>query len=74
MSDIFQRSKTTIETLSTQKKEDICVSTNLMEGEALRADPRMLGVVLAVMEDLAVEVLVGVVAGLLVDAIESTLG
>jgi len=45
-----------------------------MEGEALRADPRMLSVVLAVMEDLAIEVLVGVVAGLLVDAIESALG
>lgn len=48
--------------------------TNLVEGETLRTNPRVLGVVLAVMEDLAVEVLVGVVAGLLVDAIESALG
>lgn len=34
----------------------------------------MLGVVLTIMEDLAVEVLVSIVAGLLVDAIKSALG
>lgn len=45
-----------------------------MEGEALGADPGVLGVVLTIVEDLAVEILVGVVAGLLVDAIESALG
>lgn len=48
--------------------------TDLVEGEALGADPRVLGVVLAIVEDLAVEILVGVVARLLVDAIESALG
>lgn len=54
--------------------KNICVFTNLVEGETLWTDPRVLGVVLAVMENLAVEILVSVVAGLLVDAIESALG
>lgn len=54
--------------------KDIYPSTNLMEGETLWTDPRVLGIVLAVMENLAVEILISIVAGLLVDAIESALG
>lgn len=45
-----------------------------MEGEALGTDPRMLGVVLAVVEDLAIKIFVSVIAGLLVDAVKSALG
>lgn len=41
-----------------------------MESEAFRADPGVLDVVLAVVEHLAVELLVRVVAGVLVDAVE----
>lgn len=48
--------------------------TNLMEGETLGTDPRVPGVVLAVVEDLAIEIFVGIIAGLLVDAVESALG
>lgn len=44
-----------------------------MEGETLGTDPGVLGVVLAVVEDLAIEILVSVVTGLFVDAVESAL-
>lgn len=47
---------------------------DLMEGETLGTDPRVFGVVLAIVEDLAVEILVSVIAGLFVDAVESALG
>lgn len=44
-----------------------------MEEEALRADPGVPGVVLAVVEDLAVESLVGVVPGVASVTLELTL-
>lgn len=45
----------------------------LMERESFRTDPGVLRVVLAVMEHFAVEVLVGVISGLFVHAIEFAL-
>jgi len=45
-----------------------------MEGETFGTNPGMLGIVLAIMEDLAVQIFVSIVASLLVDAIESALG
>lgn len=45
-----------------------------MEEEALRADPRVLGVVLAVMEDFAVQSIVSIIAGFLAIAVEFGLG
>lgn len=44
--------------------------TYLVESESIWADPRMLHAVLAVMEDFAVQLLVGVVTGLLLGAVE----
>lgn len=41
-----------------------------MESETLRTDPRVFHVVLAVMEHFTVELLVGVVSGVLADAVE----
>jgi hypothetical protein len=41
-----------------------------VESKAIRANPGVLDSVLAVMEDLAIKLLVSVVAGLFVDAIE----
>ena len=49
-------------------------SVYLVEGETFGADPRVLGVIVTVVEDLAVKVLVGVVAGLFADAVEFALG
>jgi len=45
-----------------------------MEGEALGTDPRVSRIVLAIMEDFAVEIFIGVITGLLVDAVKSALG
>lgn len=45
-----------------------------MEEEALRADPRVPGVVLTVVEDLTVETLVGVVPGVASVTLELALG
>lgn len=44
-----------------------------MEGETLGTDPGVLGVVLTIVEDFAVEILVSIIAGLLVDAVKSAL-
>jgi len=45
-----------------------------MEGETLGTNPGVLGVVLAIMEDLAVQIFISIVASLLINAIESALG
>lgn len=47
---------------------------DLVEGEALRTYPGVAGVVLAVVENLAVQLLIGVVARLLAHAVELALG
>lgn len=45
----------------------------LMESKSLGTDPRVLGIVLAVMENFAIKVFVGVISGLLANAIEFAL-
>lgn len=45
-----------------------------MEGEALGTNPRVSRIVLAIMEDFAIEIFIGVITGLLVDAVKSALG
>lgn len=41
-----------------------------MEGETVWADPGMLNIILAVVEHLTVEVLIGVISRVLADAVE----
>jgi len=45
-----------------------------MEGEALGTDPRVFCIVLTIMEDFAIEIFIGIITGLLVDAVKSALG
>lgn len=45
-----------------------------MEGKTLGTDPGVLGIILAIVEDLTVKILVSVIASLLVDTIKSALG
>lgn len=44
-----------------------------MERESLRTDPGVLDIVLAVVEDLAVELLIGIIAAVLADTVELAL-
>lgn len=43
---------------------------HLVEGETVWADPGMLNIILAVVEHLTVEVLIGVISRVLADAVE----
>lgn len=45
-----------------------------MEGETLRTDPGVSCIVLTIMEDFAIEIFIGIITGLLVDAVKSALG
>lgn len=44
--------------------------THLVESKTFRTDPRVLRVLVAIVEDFAVQILVGVVSGVLVGAVE----